>query len=99
MLMTIFSGIELLFYSLGVITTLIIVGLVVLNKQYQLDWKSWSALIAGACLAVFAYAWAVSSVMEGEPRAASMGMVFFGVPGLMLLLLARRWVVKCLPRV
>ena len=98
MLITIFSGIELLFYSLGAITTLIIVGLVVLNKQYQLDWKSWTGLISGAFLVVFAYGWAVSSVMEGEPRAASMGMVFFGIPGLMLLLLARRWVVKCLPR-
>lgn len=95
MLLSIFAGIELLFFMLGVITTLCIIGLVKLYKTYQLDWKSWITLILGILLAVFAIAWAISSALEGEPRAASMGMVFFGIPGIIILLLGRRFVVKC----
>lgn len=95
MLLTIFAGIELLFFMLGVITTLCIIGFIKLYKTYQLDWKSWITLILGILLAVFAIAWAISSVLEGEPRAASMGMVFFGIPGIIILLLGRRFIVKC----
>jgi hypothetical protein len=95
MLLTIFSGTELLFFMLGVVTTLCIIGIVKLYKMYQLDWKSWITLILGIFLAVFSAAWAISSVLEGEPRAASMGMVFFGIPGIIILLLGRRFIVKC----
>lgn len=95
MLLSIFSGIEMLFFTLGVISTLGAVGLNKLNKMYQLDWKSWLTLILGVFIIVFAIAWSISSVLEGEPRAASMGMVFFGIPGLVLMLLGRRFVLKC----
>lgn len=94
MLLTIFSGIEFLFFILGVISTLAVVGLYALHRSYQLDWKSWTTLIPGILILIFAIAWSVSSVLEGEPRAASVGMVFFGIPGLILLLLGRRFVVK-----
>ena len=98
MLITIFTGVEVLFFVLGVISTLLVLGFVLLNKQYQLDWKSWTAMVFGALLLVFSVAWSVSSVLEGEPRAASMGMVFFGIPGLIVLLLSRRLVLKCKAR-
>jgi len=39
-------------------------------------------------------AWSVSSVLEGVPRAASMGLIFFGIPAVILLLLGRRMVLK-----
>lgn len=94
MLLYIFSGIEFLFFMLGVFTTLGVMGLIVLQRTYRMDWKSWSSLILGIFLVVFAIAWSVSSVLEGEPRAASMGMVFFGIPGIIILLLGRRFVVK-----
>ena len=98
MLLTIFIGIEILFFVLGVICTLAILGIVMLNKTYQMDWNSWSTTILAALLLIFGIAWSVSSVLEGEPRAASMGMVVFGLPGIVILLLARRFVVKCEPR-
>ena len=94
MLLTIFTGIEFLFFILGVVSTLSVMSLVVLQKKYQLDWKSWTSLILGILLLVFAIAWSISSALEGEPRAASMGMVFFGIPGLIILLLGRRFVVR-----
>lgn len=92
MLLTIFTGIEFLFFTLGVLTTLVVIGLILLNKNYQLNWKSWTTLILGTFLLLFSIAWSISSALEGEPRAASMGLVIFGIPGLILLLLGRRFV-------
>lgn len=90
----IFSGIEMLFFTLGVISTLSLIAMVKWNKIYKFDWKAWSLLGLGLFLMIFCMAWSVSSVLEGEPRAASMGMVVFGLPSLVLLALARRVVLK-----
>jgi len=88
--MGIFEGIEVLFFSLGVITTLAIVGMIYLSKNYHLNWKMYTVSVIGIFLGIFAIAWSVSSVLEGEPRAASMGMVVFGIPSLACLGLFRR---------
>jgi len=88
--MGIFEGIEVLFFSLGVITTLAIVGMIYLSKNYRLNWKMYTVSVIGIFLGIFAIAWSVSSVLEGEPRAASMGMVVFGLPSLACLGLFRR---------
>ena len=88
--MGIFDGIEVLFFSLGVITTLAVVGMIYLSKNYRLNWKMYTMSVLGIFLGIFAIAWSVSSVLEGEPRAASMGMVVFGLPALAFLGLFRR---------
>ena len=41
MLLYIFTGIEIMFYWLGVITTLGVLGMYLLHKRYLMDWKSW----------------------------------------------------------
>ncbi|MBI9063761.1 MAG: hypothetical protein JEZ14_17400 [Marinilabiliaceae bacterium] len=86
----IFSGVELLFFFLGFLSCLMIVGLIHLNRRNRLDWKAWLSIGLGAFLFLFCIAWSVSSVLEGEPRAASMGMVVFGLPALILLTLGMR---------
>ena len=75
--MGIFTGIEILFFWLGVITTLLVGGLVWLNQKYTFNWYIWTLSISGAILLVFTIAWSVSSVLEGEPQAANMGLLFF----------------------
>lgn len=90
----IFSGIELLFFILGFISCLAVLGLISLNKKSRLDWKKGSIIGLGAFLLLFCIAWSVSSVLEGEPRAASMGMVVFGMPALILLTLGLRMALK-----
>ena len=90
----IFNGIEKLFFLLGFITALVIVGLYVWNKAHQFKWFDWTLLILGFFLVIFTIAWSGSSILEGEPRAGSMGMVFFGIPGLLILTVARRLIVK-----
>lgn len=90
----VFSGIETLFFICGIITILFAGLFLHYNKKYKFNVWSWLTLIAGAFLFVFCLAWAVSSVLEGVPRAASMGLVFFGIPSVILLLVGRRLVLK-----
>ena len=91
--MNIFSGIEILFFCLGVLTTLSVGALVYLSKRYHLDWKSRTMSGGGVFFLIFCVAWSVSSVLEGEPQAAALGLVFFGSPAIILFLLIRRIIV------
>lgn len=90
----IFTGIEILFFVLGVITTLGIATLVYYSKKYTFNAGAWASTGIGLFLFIFCIAWSVSSVLEGEPRASSMGMIFFGIPAIILLVLGRRLVLK-----
>jgi len=82
--MGIFSGIEMLFYTLGVLSTLLVIVLIQLKKKYRLQWYTWFTSATAVFLSVFAIAWSVSSVLEGEVQAANMGLLFFGLPALIL---------------
>ena len=79
-----------LFFILGILATLFVVGIIKLNKTNTITWSAWVIGILGISLLLFAIAWTVSSALEGEPRAASMGMVFFGIPSVILIALALR---------
>lgn len=93
-LLSIFSGIEVLFFILGLLTSFSAIGLAYLHKQLKFKTGTWATLIMGLVLLIFCIAWSCSSVLEGEPRAASMGLVIFGIPGIILLALGRRMVLK-----
>jgi len=94
MFLGIFSGIEVLFFLLGVMSVI----------SAQLIWRfkcthqpAMSALIliaTGAATIIFAVAWSVSSVLEGEPQAGSMGVVIIMLPGLIMTVLGWRLTVK-----
>ena len=90
----IFSGIEVLFFLLGFLTCLFIFIFIRLYTKYQMDWKVWSLVGLGAFFMLFCLAWSISSILEGEPRAASMGMVVFGLPALILFGLTRRMLLQ-----
>ena len=59
-------------------------------RTFKIDWKGWSGLLLGEVLVLFCVAWSVASTFEGEPRAASMGLICFGGPGVILLVLTWR---------
>ena len=90
----IFTGIELLFFILGVLVTVAIYTLVNYNRRYKFKAGTFSVIILGILLLIFGIAWALSSYLEGVPRAASMGLVFFCTPALILLLIGRRMALK-----
>ncbi len=92
--MGIFTGIETLFFVLGVLTTTAIGGLVYLRQKYPFTWFSTATAGLGIFLGVFTIAWCVSGVLEGEPQSAGLGLLILGVPTLILSGLTRQLVTK-----
>lgn len=90
----IFSGIEILFFSLGVITTLALGSTYYYNTKLKFNWGTWLTISIGILLFIFGIAWAFSSILEGEPRAASMGIVVFIIPSIIFIVLGRRLALK-----
>jgi hypothetical protein len=81
-------------YILGVLTGAVAYTLYLISKKTTLNWLLWSGLIAGSSLILFSIAWAVGSVLEGVPRAASMGLLLFGLSGVVILTLTTRLIVS-----
>ncbi len=85
-------------YILGLLTTGSGIFLWHFSKRYQLNWQAWSGLILGIFLILFSIAWAVGSVLEGVPRAASMGLLLFGFSGIVSVTLAFRYTLTKRPK-
>lgn len=85
-------------YCLGLLTTGSTVFLWHFSKRYCLSWLSWSGLTLGLVLILFSIAWSVGSVLEGVPRAASMGLLLFGLSGIVILTLAFRYTITKQPQ-
>ena len=83
---------DLTWYILGVLTGAVAYSLYLISKKNTLSWLLWSGLIAGSSLILFSIAWAVGSVLEGVPRAASMGILLFGLSGVIILTLTARMI-------
>jgi len=90
----IFTGIEILFFSLGVITTLAIGLIYYYNQKLKFNISTWISCCIGIFLFIFGIAWSFSSILEGEPRAASMGLIVFVIPSLILLVFSRKLALK-----
>ena len=79
-------------YILGVLTGAVAYSLYLISRKNTLNWLLWSGLILGSVLILFSIAWAVGSVLEGVPRAASMGILLFGLSGVLILTLTARMI-------
>jgi hypothetical protein len=88
--MDIFTGIEILFFVLGALSVLLMGGVVYLKKRYSLPWYGTALGGFGGFFIVFCVAWMVSSILEGEPQAANMGILVFGLPILLVFGTLRR---------
>lgn len=62
--------------------------------QHKVGWSSLAITGVGIGLILFALAWGVASILEGVPRAASMGVLLFGLPGIGLATYGGRRIVK-----
>ena len=85
--------------GLGVLTVVCVALLKNLSERYRLNAMSWSGMALGMALILFCIAWGVGSVLEGVPRAATMGVVFFGFPGIVLLTVTLKYVDMRLERI
>jgi len=84
---------DLTWYVLGALTGVIAYFLYELSRKITLNWLSWSGLIVGSFLILFSIAWSVGAVLEGVPRAGSMGLLLFGLSGIVILTLTGRFIV------
>ncbi len=80
----IFSGIEVLFFWLGVLCLATVQGLIWLRIKHNASWLSLAVLAMGCGTMIFDIAWAVSSVLEKEPQSASMSVLVIFLPGLLI---------------
>ena len=90
---------ELMWFCVGILTAIAGIGIVTISRQYRFNLIAWGGLGTGAFLILFTIAWSVGSVLEGVPRAASMGVVFFAMPGIILLTAVWKYIQAKLPRV
>ena len=67
-------------------------------KSYAIKWKGWAGLVTGEIGLLFCVAWSAASWLEGEPRAAAMGVMLFGGVGLVILVLTWRFFIKTTSR-
>ena len=82
----------LTWYVLGVLTAVSAYVLYEYSQKHKLDWIAWTGLVLGVVLILFSIASAVGAVLEGVPRAASMGLLFFGLGGIVILTLSARYI-------
>jgi multisubunit Na+/H+ antiporter MnhG subunit len=92
--MDIFTGIEILFFVLGALSVLLACGVVRLKRRFSLSLGATALAGLGAFLIVFCVAWSASSIIEGEPQAANMGILIFGVPILVTFGVLRRLILR-----
>ena len=85
---------DLTWYVLGALTGVIAYFLYELSRKMTLNWLSWSGLIVGSFLILFSIAWSVGAVLEGVPRAGSMGLLLFGLSGIVILTFTGRFIVS-----
>jgi len=71
---------NILAFILGIFIILFVWGLTSWKSktQIRLSWLSWLGIILAALLAFFTIAWSITSIIEGEPQAAGMGLLIFG---------------------
>ena len=81
-------------YTLGILTVAIAYFLFEYSKKQSLDWLAWAGFLIGIASILFSIAWSVGAVLEGVPRAASMGMLMFGLGGIIILTLTFRFAVR-----
>jgi hypothetical protein len=83
------SGVRIMmaitWYLVGIIAAGSVFLLIRLSRKYQPGWIILTSLAAGIAMILFCIAWSMGSVLEGVPRAAAMGVVCFGFPGIALL--------------
>ena len=84
---------DLTWYILGILSALSGYLMYEYSLKHPLNWISWSGLILGVFLVLFSVAWGVGAVLEGVPRAASMGLLLFGFSGIIILTLSGRYII------
>ena len=80
----------LMWFCVGFIVGVSVLVAKELHERFEIDWRGWAGLAAGELMVLLCIAWSVAAMAEGEPRAATMGLIVFGGPGVAVLALSTR---------
>ncbi len=84
----------LMWFVEGMLVVLAGFAMWTLSRHYPIDWKAWVGMIVGSLLVLFALAWTAASFAEGEPQSGAMGILVFGVGGLIVFALTWRLAIQ-----
>lgn len=90
---------DITWFALGVLSLTAGVAIWKLSRRYRLTLIPLSGLVLGVVLVLFSIAWGMGAVLEGVPRAGSMGILLFGLPGIVCLTFSLRYVTGKLERI
>ena len=79
-------------YVLGFLTVGVVYFLCGYATKNRLHWVFLAGIGFGSFFILFSIACAVGAVLEGVPRAASMGLVMFGLGGIVILTVTIRFI-------
>lgn len=81
-------------FALGFIS--IVSGYFLMAYKKKYNWNAFVLMgfLSGLGAILFSIAWAVGAVLEGVPRAASMGLLVFGLGGIVILSVTFRFCAK-----
>lgn len=80
-------------YLLGMMTVMAVLGYQKLTLAYRLGWQAKGVLAASALLLALCFGWSWASFAEGEAQSGAMGLVIFGLGGVLILAAGwRRWI-------
>ncbi|MGL1862663.1 MAG: FMN-binding protein [Pseudodesulfovibrio sp.] len=85
---------DLIWLIVGMLSSVVIITIHFVMQRYTLRWLQLTGLIIGPGLIIFSIPWAAGAILEGVPRAASMGILLFGLPGLITLAMTWKMIAK-----
>jgi hypothetical protein len=77
-------------FCMGILFTLSVLGLAWLSIKVKLPWYAWAMKITGVVAILFGLGWAGASFLEDIYQSGSMGLIFFSMPGVILITLSWR---------
>ncbi|SDJ70671.1 hypothetical protein SAMN04488540_11222 [Ferrimonas sediminum] len=85
-------------YLMGMLTVVAWNAVSSIGARYWLDWRAYLGLAASAALVWLTIGWSWASFAEGEAQSGAMGLMIFGLGGLLTLSCTWRYFIAPRPR-
>ena len=80
----------IVWFCMGILFTLGVQVFAYASTRVRLPWYAWAMAFTGGFFVLFGIGWASASFFEGVAQSGSMGLIFFSLPGFVLIVLSWR---------
>ncbi len=77
-------------FTMGILFTLGVQGFAYVSTKIDFPWYAWAIAITGGVLILFGIGWAGASFFEGIAQSGAMGLIFFSLVGVVMIVLSWR---------